>query len=205
MSPPTIATATTIAPTPVARRRVDEIVAAPERLATRAIAVATLTRASRATAFGEPTAGITKNGIAKVAVIEPAVLAARRRPALAAIRAGSSPRRVDAAGKVKPITIVAGRTTKMIGRRIACADSSAFPGSILPGWPMTRTSPPIATAATITWAIAISPIGLRMLRRLYAKSVAPIVIPIRNIPRIRVKTYVELPVPDDRRRVHRTW
>src|SRR5262249_46158556 len=163
-----------------------------------ASAVATLTSARSATAFGDPIAGITKNGITNVAEIEPSVLAARRRPAFAAIRVGSSPRSVDDAGNVKPITIVAGgapsRTgggsTSRTGGMIAWTDSSAFDGSILPGWAITRTSPAKTIPATRTWAIAIRAIGRRIQRRVTAKRNAPIVMPSRNTARIDVKTYV---------------
>ncbi len=70
---------------------------------------------------------------------------------------------------------------------------------------MTWTSPAIASPPTTTWAKAIRAIGWRTQRRVIVNNVAPIVIPIRNIPRISVKTYVELPVPDESRRVHSTW
>ena len=60
-----------------------------------------------------------------------------------------------------------------------------------------------SSSNTVRWRIKA--IGCRTQRRVTANTVAPIVIPIRNIPRISVKTYVELPVPDDSSRVHRTW
>ena len=85
----------------------------PLRLARSATAVPTLTRAKSATALGEPTNGMTKNGIAKVAVIEPTVFAARSRPAFAAICAGSSPSRASSITTLRspaPKRFRAGRT-----------------------------------------------------------------------------------------------
>src|SRR5262245_4729742 len=94
-----------------ARGSGDQSVAAP----TRASAVRTLIMARTATAIGEPTSGITTNGIANVATIAPIVFAARSLPALEAMRLGSSARSADEAGNVKPITIVVGRTTRRTG------------------------------------------------------------------------------------------
>ena len=51
----------------------------------------------------------------------------------------------------------------------------------------------------------MSPTGRPIRARTIEKKCAPSAMPIRNIARIKVKTYVELPVPDERSRVHRTW
>ena len=49
------------------------------------------------------------------------------------LRRGSSASRLDEAGKLRPMTNVAGRTTRTTGRRIAQSVSSAFDGSRAPG------------------------------------------------------------------------
>src|SRR5689334_823047 len=108
----------------VAFRTVDVTAPRPAARRTSTAPVATLTRARSATAVGDPTTGMTKNGITNVAVIDPAVFAASNRPALAAIRSGSSPSSVDDAGNVNPMTAVAGRTTMKIGPRTAWTVSS---------------------------------------------------------------------------------
>ena len=177
--------ATTLAATAVAARKDGFQFLAT---ATRASAVATLTRARTATAIGEPTRGITTNGIANVAVIAPSVFAASSLPALEATRAGSSSRSADEAGNVKPMTIVVGRTTRSTGPTIAIADSRTRLGSSGPGWPMTRTRLENASAATTTWATAMAPTGRPMRDRSAVNTAAPIAIPIRNVPRISVKT-----------------
>src|SRR5215213_1633628 len=107
----------------------------------RTMAVAALTMASNATAVGDPTSGTTKNGMANVARIAPAVFAARSRPAFAAMRSGSSSRSADVAGNVKPITQVAGKTTRMIGLNTAMTDSNGRFGSMAPGTAITATRP----------------------------------------------------------------
>ena len=165
----------------------------------------TLIAARTATAVGEPTSGMTMKGIANVATIAPSVLTARSLPALDATRLGMSPSSADVAGNVKPITIVVGRTTSRTGPAIAQADSRTRLGSSGPGLPMMRTRLENARAATTTWARAIAPTGRPIRGRRTVNAAAPIAIPMRNVPRISVKTYVELPVPDDRSRVQSTW
>ena len=86
---------------------------------------ATLTSARSATAVGEPTAGMTRNGTSERADDR----AERVRPRAGCRRSrrsgrGSSPSSADEAGNVKPMTNVVGRTTSSIGPRIAQALSS---------------------------------------------------------------------------------
>ena len=72
------------------------------------------------TAGADPTAGITKNGTTNVPTIAPSVLTASRSPALVAIRPSPSETSPDAAGKLRPMTIVAGRTTRTTRAPAAC-------------------------------------------------------------------------------------
>ena len=70
----------------------------------------------------------------------------------------------------------------------AQADSRTRFGSSGPGLPMTRTRLVNASAATMTWAMAIAPTGRPIRGRNSVNSAAPIAIPIRNVPRIIVNT-----------------
>ncbi len=71
----------------------------------------TFTRATTPIAAGEPMAGITKNGTTNVPTMAPTVFAASSRPALVATLPSRPDTRADEAGKLRPITIVAGTTT----------------------------------------------------------------------------------------------
>src|SRR4029450_12356932 len=156
MTPNAIATETTTATAAVVARRPG---AQSRSAASSAKAVTTLIAARTATAIGEPTSGMTTNGIANVAAIAPTVFAARSLPVFDATWPGMSARSVDEAGSVKPMTTVVGATTNRTGPAIATADATTRDGSSGPGWPMTRTRLPNARAATVSWATAIAPIG----------------------------------------------
>ena len=150
-----------------------------------------LTRAIRPRATGEPTSGMTTNGMRNVPLIAPRVLADRSRPELPPTWPFGSAMRAEVAGKVRPITNVAGRTTKATGSgeigeqrpkvRGQAEDCVAEPRSMIVTIPMVTR-----TAITI-WPMASRLIVLiRVRRRL--KATAPRARPIRKIVRIVVKT-----------------
>ena len=70
---------------------------------------------------------------------------------------------------------------------------------------MTVTSPTMASTATRIWVTARTRIGSRIRGARMLNSRAPMAIPVRNVPRMTVKTYVVLPVPDASSRVQVTW
>ena len=90
---------------------------------------------------------------------------------------------------MKPITIVVGRTTSRTGPTIAQADSRTRLGSSGPGWPMTRTSLENASARDDDLGDGDRADRPADPRPQDAVNVAaPIAMPIRNVPRISVKT-----------------
>ncbi len=122
-----------------------------------------------------------------VPTIAPAVFAASRRPASEAIRVGSSLSRLEEAGKLRPITNVAGRTTSTAGLRSAHSVSNACEGSSRPGRPMMKTRPPSVMTATTIWLTARKSRGRRIRGRKTAYVVAPRTRPNRKIARIELK------------------
>ena len=148
---------------------------------------------------------MSRNGISTLAAIAPTVLTASREPdSLPAWRA-SSASRADAAGKLIPSTIVTGSTTRMVEASSAWRVASGLPGSRFSGRTSTPTSPTITSTATTIWATARNRTGSPMRERTRLNTSAPRARPIRNTPRMTVNTYVVLPVPEARSRVHSTW
>ncbi len=98
----------------------------------------TLIRASIATASGEPTLGMTRNGITNVAD-DRAERCWRRAagPRSVATRAGSSPSRADEAGNVRPMTTWPAGPPAGSARRWPQLSARAAAWIERPGWPMT--------------------------------------------------------------------
>ena len=94
----------------------DERAGTPPRSA-RAIASPTFSMAISPSAAGEPTAGMTTNGTRNVPVIAPRVLTESSSPARLPTLASEPPTRPEAAGKLRPMMKVAGRTTSAVVTR----------------------------------------------------------------------------------------
>ena len=135
----------------------------------------------------------------------PTVFVASRPPDPSPAWPASSASSADDAGKAIPSAIVTGRTTRTDEPTRATSVSNGWPGVGTCGATRTKTRPASASAAAMTWLAARSRTGSPRRVRRSAKMIAPMVIPKRNVTRIVVKTYVVLPVPDARRRVHATW
>ena len=165
----------------------------------------TLTVAMRTMTAGDPMVGIRTNGTIRLAMIAPAVFTPRSRPDSDPDSAAVSRRRADAVGKATPSTIVIGRTTRTIEPNRVARVSMRLAGVERPRVPDDGDSPTIASTATRIWVTARTRIGsfIRGARTLNSR--APMAIPVRNVPRMTVKTYVVLPVPDASSRVQVTW
>ena len=150
----------------------------------------TLTSAMTPIASGDPMAGMTKNGTTNVPTMAPRVFAASSRPALVATLPLRPATRADEAGKLRPITMVAGSTTSR-----ACENRTPMMPSRLPAWTVyskgferTKTTPARARTPIRMLVRASRATGCRIHRRTTVKSTAPIAIPVRNTTRISVKT-----------------
>ena len=111
----------------------------------------TLTSAMTPIASGEPIAGMTKNGTTNVPTIAPRVFAARSRPALVATLPSRPATSADEAGKLRPMTIVAGRTTTKTRQNRTLISPSMWPASTVnsTGSDRTKTTPARARKPTI--------------------------------------------------------
>ena len=154
---------------------------------------------------GEPMVGISTNGTSRLPTMAPVVFTASSDPDSPPAVPASSRSRIDAVGKAIPSTMVTGSTTSRDDPNRAFRVSIGFPGSSASGRPMTKTSPSSTSPPTTTWLSASSRSGSPSRERISPKIRAPMAIPARKVARITVKTYVVLPVPDARRRVHVTW
>ncbi len=157
----------------------------------RTIARPAFTIATRASASGEPIRGITTNGMRNVPAMAPIVFEARSRPARPPTSRSDPATSADAAGKLRPMTKVAGRTTRALVRRNASKRPLAGPCMSripvdAPG--ITSTAPRTTSTAVPSWASASSPTVFRIQGRTRVKAIAPRAIPIRNRARIIVNT-----------------
>ena len=122
----------------------------------------------------------------------PTVFAASSRPALVATLPSRPATSAEEAGKLRPMTIVAGRTTTRTRQKRTLISPSMRAASTVnwTGCDRTKTTPARARRPTITLACARSATGRRIQRRTRVNSTAPIAIPARKTIRISVKTYV---------------
>ena len=123
-------------------------------------------------ASGAPMAGMTKNGTTNVPTMAPSVFAASSRPALVAILPLRPATRADEAGKLRPITMVAGRTTSR-----ACENRTPMMPSMRPCWTVywkgferTNTTPARARTPITMLVRASRATGCRIHRRTTVKS-----------------------------------
>ena len=190
--PPTSATTTaavTTAPSaPVAKRGSRAWIRPPNA---RAMPVTALTIATNASATGDPTSGMTTNGTTNVPTIAPNVLAASSRPARLPISSSSPATRLEAAGKVRPMTNVAGRTTRIVfwakspnRSPMDVVRSMAAPPRLL----ISTTMPSTPRTAMAIWAAASRSTIRRSRVRRNVKARAPSARPSRKIVRMSEKT-----------------
>ena len=106
-----------------------------------------------------------------------------------------------------PIATVAGNTTTNADRAKlrSPAMKSALPPWSGDGGDDSTSAPSATNTAVAIWAPAISRIVERTRRRRKPSSTAPTAMPRRNVTRMIVNTYVELPVPAPTSRFHTTW
>ena len=139
-----------------------------------------------------------------LAEIAPTVLTAISEPDSRPACRASSASSAEAAGKLRPITTVTGRTTRIAEPARARSVASDWLGVKNSGRTTTPTSPSRTSAATRICAAASSRTGSVIRGRMKLNNNAPIARPTRKIARMIVNTYVVFPVPEASSRVHST-
>ena len=114
----------------------------------RAIPSRAFTRASSTTTAGDPRSGIRTNGMITLAEIAPTVLTAISEPDSRPACRASSASSAEAAGKLRPMTTVTGRTTRIAEPVKARSVASDWLGMKFSGRTTTTTSPSRTSPAT---------------------------------------------------------